>query len=65
MRQMLKDYEISQSIMSLFVDNKSAIDISKNPVQHSHTKHIDIRHHFIRQLVEEKEVSLVYVKTED
>lgn len=39
---MLKDYGISQETMKLFVDNVSAIDISKNPVQHSSTKHRDI-----------------------
>lgn len=49
----------------MFVDNKSAIDISKNPVQHSRTKHIDTRHHFIRELVEEKVVSLDYMNIED
>lgn len=51
--------------MSLFVDNKNVIDISKNPVQHSRTKHIDIRHQFPYQLVKEKVVSLNYVKTEN
>lgn len=51
--------------MSLFVDNKSGIDISKNTVQHSRTKHVDIRHHFIHQLVEERIVSLDHVKIED
>lgn len=62
---MHRDYELKQGTMSLFVDNKSAIDISKNPVQHSRTKHIDIRYHFIHQLVEEKVISLDYVKTKD
>ncbi|RVW78548.1 Copia protein [Vitis vinifera] len=42
----------------------SAINISKNPVLHSRTKHIDIRHHFIHDLVENKVVSLEYVPTE-
>ncbi|KAL6314363.1 hypothetical protein AAG906_021195 [Vitis piasezkii] len=42
----------------------SAINISKNPVIHSRTKHIDIRHHFIRDLVEDKVVSLEYVPIE-
>ncbi|CAM8972698.1 unnamed protein product [Rhodiola kirilowii] len=36
----------------------SAISISKNPVQHFRTKNIDIRHHFIRELVEQKVVTL-------
>ena len=37
-----------------FCDNNSAINLSKNPVQHSKSKHIEIRYHFIRDLVEEK-----------
>ena len=41
----------------------SAINISKNHVQHSRTKHIDIRHHFIRELVEQKTLILEYVET--
>ena len=50
--------------MTLFCDNLSAINISKSPIQHSRTKHIDIRHHFIRELVEEKIVALEHVATE-
>ncbi|MCI78252.1 peroxidase 4-like, partial [Trifolium medium] len=44
--------------------NISAINISKNPVQHSRTKHIGIRHHFIRELVEDKVVNLEHIITE-
>lgn len=51
-------------MMSVFCDNKSAIDISKNLIQHSRTKHIDIRHHFIRDLVEEKVLILEYNMTD-
>lgn len=58
MKQILKDYGICQDTMNLFIDNLSTIQISKNPVQHSRTKHIGIRHHFIRDLVEEKVASL-------
>jgi hypothetical protein len=43
----------------------SAINISKNPVQHSKTKHIDIRHHYIRDLVENKIVTLEHVGTKE
>lgn len=65
-KQMLKDYELEQDTMSLFVDNKSTIEISKNLIQYSMTKHIDIRHHFIHQLVEEKVMSFqtVWVSSE-
>ena len=58
MKQMLADYGIVHDILTVFCDNTSAINISKNLVQHSSTKHIDIRHHFIRDLVESKIVSL-------
>ncbi|RVW19328.1 Retrovirus-related Pol polyprotein from transposon TNT 1-94 [Vitis vinifera] len=63
-KQMLRDYGIDQGTMVVFCDNTSAINISKNPVLHSRTKHIDIRHHFIHDLVEDKVVSLEYVPTE-
>ena len=45
--------------MKLYCDHLSAIDISKNPIQHSKTKHIDIRHHFIRELIEEKKNTML------
>jgi hypothetical protein len=64
MKQMLKEYNVEQDVMTLYCDNLSAINISKNPVQHSRTKHIDVRHHFIRDLVEEKVVNLEHVETE-
>ena len=64
MKQMLADYDVGQDVMTLFCDNISAINISKNPVQHSKTKHIEIRHHFIRDLVEEKKIKLEYIHTE-
>ena len=65
MRQMLADYGMSQSVMTIFCDNTSAINISKNPVQHSRTKHIGIRHHFIRELVEDGIIHLDFISTQD
>ncbi|GAA0163418.1 hypothetical protein LIER_19292 [Lithospermum erythrorhizon] len=53
-----------QGVMTLYRDNMSAISISKNPVQHSWTKHIDIRPHFIRDLVEERVVKLEHVSSD-
>ena len=63
-KKLLSDYGISQDTMVVYCNNSSAIDISKNPVQHSKTKHIEIRYHFIRDLVKRKIVSLEYIPTE-
>ena len=61
---MLEEYKVKQDVMTLYCDNISAINISKNLVQHSKTKHIEIRHHFIRELVEEKKIVLEYISTD-
>ncbi|GKF33747.1 hypothetical protein Tco_0106947, partial [Tanacetum coccineum] len=47
----------------LYCDNKSAIALSCNNVQHSRSKYIDIRHHFIREKVENGVVELYFVET--
>ena len=46
-------------------DNTSSISISKNPVQHSRTKHIEIRHHFLRDHAQKGDITLDFVGTED
>ena len=61
---MLKDYRIEQEIISIHCDNSSVINISKNLVLYSRTKHIEIRHHFIEGIIEEKVVSLEFVPME-
>ncbi|GJS50134.1 hypothetical protein Tco_0600255 [Tanacetum coccineum] len=48
MKQALVDYNIVLDDIPVHCDNKGAIDLSKNPVIHSRTKHIEIRHHFLR-----------------
>jgi len=65
MKTLLGDYGFSQDTMVISCDNTSAINISKNPVQHSRTKHIDIRHHFLRDCVESEVVSLSFIPTEN
>ncbi|WJX82941.1 hypothetical protein P8452_65643 [Trifolium repens] len=65
MKQRLKEYDVEQDVLTLYCDNLSAINISKNLVQHSKTKHIDIRHHFIRDLVKRKMVTLEHVATKE
>jgi hypothetical protein len=47
-KKMLEDYGFSQDTMVIYCDNYSTISISKNHMQHSRIKYIDIRHHFIR-----------------
>nr|GEX20826.1 retrovirus-related Pol polyprotein from transposon TNT 1-94 [Tanacetum cinerariifolium] len=48
----------------MYCDSKAAIAISCNPVQHSRTKHIDVRYHFIKEKVEKGIVELFFVGTE-
>ncbi|XP_074291616.1 secreted RxLR effector protein 161-like [Silene latifolia] len=64
-RQQLRDYGIIFDSTPIFCDNTSAINISKNPIQHSRTKHIDIRHHFLRDHVEKGQIRLKFCRTED
>ena len=61
MKNMLQEYCIPQNLMTLYCDNMSITDISKNPVQQSRIKHIDIRHHFIRELIEDKIITLEHI----
>lgn len=49
----------------IYVDNKSAIDLAKNPVFHGRSKHIDIRYHFIRECVERGEIVIKHISTEE
>jgi hypothetical protein len=49
----------------IHADNQGCIALAKNPVSHSRAKHIDIRHHFIRERVEHREIELQYVSTKD
>ena len=49
----------------LCTDNQGAIALAKNPVSHAKSKHIDIRHHFIRDAVMDKIIWLQYIPTEE
>lgn len=66
LRRILEDIgEKQQEATILFCDNKSAISIAKNPVNHERTKHIAIKYHFIRDAVEQGEIQLEYCKTQE
>nr|GFB94395.1 retrovirus-related Pol polyprotein from transposon TNT 1-94 [Tanacetum cinerariifolium] len=64
MRTQLKDYGFHFDKIPMYYDSKAAIAISCNPVQHSRTKHIDVRYHFIKEKVEKGIVELFDVGTE-
>ncbi|GJX67438.1 hypothetical protein Tco_0303165 [Tanacetum coccineum] len=64
MRTQLKDYGFNYNKIPLYCDSQSAIAISCNPVQHSRTKHIHTRYHFIKEQVENGIIELYFVRTE-
>ena len=47
----------------LFSDNQSAMALAKNPVYHARAKHIDIRHHFVREAIQDKIIWVQYIPT--
>ncbi|GJW30189.1 hypothetical protein Tco_0047064 [Tanacetum coccineum] len=65
MKQALIDYDVRLDDIPIMCDNKGAIDLSMNPVQHSRTKHIEIRHHFLRDNVQKGNISIEKVSSED
>nr|GFA40211.1 retrovirus-related Pol polyprotein from transposon TNT 1-94 [Tanacetum cinerariifolium] len=64
MRTQLQDYGLNYKNIPLYCDSQSAIAISCNSVQHSHTKHIHTQYHFIKEQVENGIIELYFVRTE-
>nr|GEW03495.1 retrovirus-related Pol polyprotein from transposon TNT 1-94 [Tanacetum cinerariifolium] len=64
MRSQLTDYGFGFNKIPMYYDNKSDIALCCNNVQHSRSKHIDIRYHFIKKQVENGVVKLYFVRTE-
>ena len=63
MKQTLQDFGLTFDTTSILWDNTSAINLSKNPIQHSHMKHVEIRHHFLRDEVLKGSIKLDFVPT--
>ena len=61
----LLDYGICQEHLTIYCNNTSVIHISKNPIQHSRTKHMEIWHHFIQELVKDVTLTLEFIHTND
>ena len=64
MKYQLLDYGVKLDKTPIKCDNTSAINLSKNPIQHSRTKHIEIRHHFLRDHVQKGHIELEFISTD-
>ena len=56
MKITLNDFGLEYDCVPVYCDNTSAINLIKNSIQHSRTKHIDIKHHFIPDLDQKSEI---------
>jgi hypothetical protein len=65
MRQTLRDFGYNLSKVPLLCDNESAIRLADNPVEYSRTKHIDIRHHFLRDHQQKGHIDIYHISTEN
>ena len=65
MKQTLSDFDLSFEHVPIKCNNTSAISISKNLMQHSRTKYIEIKHHFFRDHAQKGDITLEFVSTKD
>lgn len=61
----LKDFKIISNTIPLICDNTSALNMSKNFMQHKMAKHIHVRHHFLRDSVEKGAICMIFFKIKD
>ncbi|XP_075083555.1 uncharacterized protein LOC142167290 [Nicotiana tabacum] len=64
-KQQLEDFGVFYDCVPLLCDNTSTLNMAKNPVQHKRTKHIDVRHHFLKDNVEKRIICMKFCSTED
>ena len=64
LKNQFRDLGLEFPEVPILCDNTSTISLAKNPVQHTRTKHIDVRHHFIRDHVQKKDVKVQFVPTQ-
>ena len=60
---LLKDLGVGQKQLEVYSDNQSAIHLAKNQVFHARTTHIDVRYHFVCEILEEEEIILQKIHT--
>jgi len=64
MKHQLEDYQINANSIPIYCDNTAAICLSKNPILHSRAKHIEIKHHFIRDYVQKGILDIQFIDIE-
>jgi hypothetical protein len=60
----MTDFGVILERVSLMCGNTSTIYVAKNPVFHKRMKHLDVRHHFLRDHVEKGDIKMRYIDTE-
>jgi hypothetical protein len=66
LRRLLKEINFAQEeTTQIYLDNKSVIELAKNPINYERNKHIDVKYHFIREQVKKKKVELIHVSSEN
>jgi hypothetical protein len=60
----MRDFGVSFESVSITCDNTSAISIAKNPVFHKRMRHLERRHHFLRDYVEKRDIEIRYIDIE-
>lgn len=65
LRRLMRKIGLAAEKSQLFCDNKVAISVSENPVQHDRTKHVEVDRHFIKENLENGAVQLPFVRSED
>jgi len=64
MKHQLEDYQITENCIPIYCVNTVAICLSKNPILHSTAKHIEIKHHFIRDYFEKGVLDIQFIDTD-
>jgi len=64
MKHQLEDYQITENCIPIYCDNTAAIFLSKNPILHSRAKHIEIKHHSIRDYVQKRVLDIQFIDTD-
>jgi hypothetical protein len=60
----MRDFGVKFERISLICDNTSVISVTKNPVFHKRMRHLERRHHFLRDHVEKGDIEMRYIDTE-